>query len=73
MKTYKIQKNIPIPEKLKTECEYPFDEMEPGDSFICFDEAKVRYAAKKFGHKITIRHLRKEGTHAASPYRVWKL
>jgi hypothetical protein len=70
MKTYKIQKNIPIPEKLKTECEYPFNEMEPGDSFLCRCEAKVRYAAKKFGHKVTIRQSRNQGTFA---YRVWKL
>jgi hypothetical protein len=70
MKTYKIQKNIPIPEKLKTECEYPFNEMELGDSFLCRCEAKVRYAAKKFGHKVTIRQSQDQGTIA---YRVWKL
>ena len=65
---YKIQKNIPIPEKQTSQCEYPFNEMNIGDSFLCKDAERVRYYAKKFGYKVTIKCTEED---VLSRYRVW--
>jgi hypothetical protein len=61
---YKIEKNIPMPEKTN-QCEYPFSDMEIGDSFLCRDNEKARSSAKRFGYKVKTKSV-KEG------YRVWK-
>jgi hypothetical protein len=63
---YKIEKNIPIPEKQTNQCEYPFSDMEIGDSFLCKNNDKARLFAKKFGYKVKTKQA-KEG------YRVWKI
>ena len=67
---YKIQKNIPIPQKPTNQCEYPFSEMNIGDSFLCSNSEKVRLAAKKFGCSVTIRSTKED---VLKGYRVWKI
>jgi hypothetical protein len=67
---YKIQKNIPIPQKPTNQCEYPFNEMNIGDSFLCNNSEKVRSSAKKFGCTVTIRSTKEDGL---NNFRVWKI
>jgi len=55
-----------MPEKQTNQCEYPFADMEIGDSFLCRDNDKARLSAKRFGYKVKTKQA-KEG------YRVWKI
>jgi|Laugresu1bdmlbdd_1035124.scaffolds.fasta_scaffold01577_12 hypothetical protein len=67
---YKIQKNIPIPQKPTNQCEYPFSEMNIGDSFLCSNSEKARSAAKKYGYTVTIRRTNED---VLKGYRVWRI
>ncbi len=64
--TFKIEKDVPIPEK------YPFSKMGVGDSFDILDagakevSAAVSYYGKKHGKKFTVRKT-------ADGHRCWRI
>ena len=70
LKTYSVQKDIPLPRKGPYKYDFPWENMEVGDSFVV-ESAKESLAAntrsKSLGIKIT---TRKEAT---GGYRIWRL
>jgi hypothetical protein len=58
---FKIDKNIPVPKHGRLNYRYPFEEMEPGDSFLVEDASKgqrvanrVRASASHRGYQVTV-------------------
>jgi len=69
LKTYSVDKNIPLPRKGPWKYDFPWEDMDIGDSFVV-ESAKEALAAGTRAKALDIQiTTRKEGT----SYRVWRL
>ncbi len=70
LKTYSIQKDVPIPRKGPWKYDFPWEDMDVGDSFVVTSSKEALAAttrAKALDIQIT---TRKEST---KKYRIWRL
>ena len=70
---YKIEKNVPILPMGKRVRQYPFHEMEVGDSFACEDVELVRHASNYWAKKLSMKFATRTTDTKTGAGRIWRI